>query len=151
LNQVGYKLSAVVCGEEYGRALLISDRVSSVHYIARLKDSRVRSLESATNRRRICRKSSDEAELHASTLLKPTPTVSFRPRIEFAPALRARVAFAKPCVGYGSERQKRSSRLTLSLGGIIMAVQWEKDINSGLKQAQESGRAVLLDFSAAPM
>ncbi len=32
-----------------------------------------------------------------------------------------------------------------------MAVQWEKDINIGLQRAQESGRSVLLDFSAAPM
>ena len=32
-----------------------------------------------------------------------------------------------------------------------MTVQWEKDIDSGLKKAQASGRAVLLDFSAAPM
>lgn len=32
-----------------------------------------------------------------------------------------------------------------------MAVQWENDVDSGLRRAQESGRAVLLDFSAAPM
>jgi hypothetical protein len=32
-----------------------------------------------------------------------------------------------------------------------MTVQWEKDIDAGLRRAQETGRAVLLDFSAAPM
>ncbi len=32
-----------------------------------------------------------------------------------------------------------------------MTVEWQKDIDSGLKQAKASGRAVLLDFSAAPM
>jgi len=32
-----------------------------------------------------------------------------------------------------------------------MAVQWEKDIDNGLRRAEESGRPALLDFSAAPM
>jgi hypothetical protein len=32
-----------------------------------------------------------------------------------------------------------------------MAVQWEKNVDAGLQRAKESGRAVLLDFSAAPM
>jgi hypothetical protein len=32
-----------------------------------------------------------------------------------------------------------------------MAVQWEKNVDAGLKRAQKSGRHVLLDFSAAPM
>jgi hypothetical protein len=31
-----------------------------------------------------------------------------------------------------------------------MAVQWSKDVDATLKQAQEMGRAILLDFSAAP-
>jgi hypothetical protein len=70
LDQVGNKLSAVVYREEHGRALLISDRVRPVHYIARLKNFRVHGLESATRRCRISRKSADESELHASTLLK---------------------------------------------------------------------------------
>jgi hypothetical protein len=31
-----------------------------------------------------------------------------------------------------------------------MAVQWTKDIDSVLKEAQQTGRPILLDFSAAP-
>jgi hypothetical protein len=31
-----------------------------------------------------------------------------------------------------------------------MAVQWGKDIDSTLKEAQQTGRPILLDFSAAP-
>ena len=33
----------------------------------------------------------------------------------------------------------------------LMGVQWEKDIDTGLARAQKENRAVLLDFSAAPM
>lgn len=32
-----------------------------------------------------------------------------------------------------------------------MDVNWNKDIDSALRQASESGKPVLLDFSAAPM
>jgi len=32
-----------------------------------------------------------------------------------------------------------------------MPVNWNKDVDSGLRQAGEKGEAVLLDFSAAPM
>jgi hypothetical protein len=32
----------------------------------------------------------------------------------------------------------------------MMAVQWSKDIDSTLQQAQQTGRPILLDFSAAP-
>ncbi len=32
-----------------------------------------------------------------------------------------------------------------------MPVQWETDIDAGLAKAQQEHRAVLLDFSAAPM
>jgi hypothetical protein len=32
-----------------------------------------------------------------------------------------------------------------------MQVQWEKDIDTGLAKAKNENRAVLLDFSAAPM
>jgi hypothetical protein len=32
-----------------------------------------------------------------------------------------------------------------------MPVSWNKDIDSALRQAAEMGKAVLLDFSAAPM
>jgi hypothetical protein len=32
-----------------------------------------------------------------------------------------------------------------------MPVQWNKDIDSALSQAGNQGKAVLLDFSAAPM
>jgi hypothetical protein len=31
-----------------------------------------------------------------------------------------------------------------------MAVQWSKDIDSALSQAKQTGRPILLDFSAAP-
>jgi hypothetical protein len=31
-----------------------------------------------------------------------------------------------------------------------MAIQWSKDIDSTLGQAQKTGRPILLDFSAAP-
>jgi len=31
-----------------------------------------------------------------------------------------------------------------------MAVQWTKDIDSALKEAQQTVRPILLDFSAAP-
>jgi hypothetical protein len=32
-----------------------------------------------------------------------------------------------------------------------MSVNWNKDIDSALRQAAETGKAVLLDFSAAPI
>jgi hypothetical protein len=32
-----------------------------------------------------------------------------------------------------------------------MPVQWEKDIDAGITKAKQENRAVLLDFSAAPM
>jgi len=32
-----------------------------------------------------------------------------------------------------------------------MPVQWIKDVDSALRQAKEQGKALLLDFSAAPM
>jgi hypothetical protein len=32
-----------------------------------------------------------------------------------------------------------------------MPVQWERDIDAGLAKAKSENRAVLLDFSAAPM
>jgi hypothetical protein len=42
-----------------------------------------------------------------------------------------------------------ASRLSSKRSGC-MPVNWEKDVDAGLRKAQESGRAVLLDFSAAP-
>ena len=33
----------------------------------------------------------------------------------------------------------------------VMTLAWENDIDKGLQNAHASGRAVLLDFSAAPM
>ena len=32
-----------------------------------------------------------------------------------------------------------------------MAVQWRKDIDGAIRDAKESGKPLLLDFSAAPM
>ena len=32
-----------------------------------------------------------------------------------------------------------------------MAISWIKDVDAGLAQAKEQGKALLLDFSAAPM
>ena len=32
-----------------------------------------------------------------------------------------------------------------------MSIEWEKDIDAGLATAKQENRAVLLDFSAAPM
>jgi hypothetical protein len=32
-----------------------------------------------------------------------------------------------------------------------MEVQWRKDVDEALRDAKESGRPLLLDFSAAPM
>ena len=32
-----------------------------------------------------------------------------------------------------------------------MEIQWQKDVDAALRDAKESGRPLLLDFSAAPM
>ena len=32
-----------------------------------------------------------------------------------------------------------------------MEIQWQKDVDEALRDAKESGRPLLLDFSAAPM
>jgi hypothetical protein len=36
-------------------------------------------------------------------------------------------------------------------GGTRMEIQWRKDVDEALRDAKESGRPLLLDFSAAPM
>jgi len=32
-----------------------------------------------------------------------------------------------------------------------MSIQWTKDVDAALRQGKEQGKALLLDFSAAPM
>ena len=34
--------------------------------------------------------------------------------------------------------------------GYIMSIPWSKDVDASLAQAKESGKPILLDFSAAP-
>jgi hypothetical protein len=34
---------------------------------------------------------------------------------------------------------------------IMESIDWNKDIDAALKQANDAGKVVLLDFSAAPM
>jgi hypothetical protein len=34
---------------------------------------------------------------------------------------------------------------------FIMDINWNKDVDAALRQASESGKPALLDFSAAPM
>jgi hypothetical protein len=36
-------------------------------------------------------------------------------------------------------------------GGTHMEIQWRKDVDDAIRDARDSGRPLLLDFSAAPM
>ncbi len=56
-------------------------------------------------------------------------------------------SIAKRCVDCGLVEIKVVGRGSITRGREdVVTVEWQKDIDRGLKQAQASGRAVLLDF-----